>query len=368
MAVVGKASARLQGVQALRGLAVLMVMSVHLFEVELKYTNGPRVFDRWAHFNMVGVDVFLVISGFVLTYLALGHFQDRHYWRSFVYARITRVYPVYILYTLALVPIFLIKPTLFNASEGHHVNLVTSLLLLPDVTLPLIPVAWTLHHEIYFYLVFALMLLWPQALLARSMLIWLVVTVALIAWGVMTPREEQSGIQRVLVNPINLEFLLGMVAALLIKGGERRGAWQAILIGLVWLVLGHLFYLDLYGVHWVDIYWRVALLGVPAVLIIYGVVVLELRGQWVLAPSLTWLGDAAYSVYLTHLLVMSLVGRIWAALGLSGWPAHIVFLLLVMGVALLAGKLAYDIVEKPMLRALRRWEPRRAALPSASAS
>src|SRR5690606_24991987 len=121
----------------------------------------------------------------------------------------------------------------------------------------------------YFYLVFALMLLWPQSSLQRAMLIWLAVSMALIAWGLMSPRDEQGGFQRVLVNPINLEFLLGMWAAVLVKGGEHRFGWWALWGGVAWLVGGHLLYLAWYSVHWVDIYWRIPLLGMPATLIVY---------------------------------------------------------------------------------------------------
>lgn len=350
---------RLSGVQGLRGLAVLMVMVVHIFQLEVKYSKGPHLFDEWIHFCILGVDLFLAISGFVLTYLAFNQFASRGYLKSYTYNRITRVYPVYLLYTAALVPIFLIQPTLFNAAEGHQVNLLRTMLLLPDVHLPLIPVAWTLHHELYFYVVFGLMLLLPQSRLLWCIAAFTLVTAALSGYGYTVPRATQGAFEKVFVNPINFEFIFGMVAAYLIYRGERRWAWAAIVGATLWAFASWGIYLAQTGKWWVGDYARVVVYGIPSALFLYGIVALELQRKMVFAKSLVWIGDAAYSIYLTHIVTLAVAGRLWRTIGIPGLLPHILFLAAAWGLGLLIGKICYDRIEKPMMDYVRRFDPAR---------
>lgn len=351
--------ARLIGIQSLRGVAVLMVILVHLHHTEAKYSHGPIVLGAWNSFGISGVDIFLVVSGFVLTYLAFGHFGRPEYVRAYAFARISRVYPVYMLLTALLVPLYLLVPALFNSVEGNQVNLLRSLLLIPDVRLPLIPVAWTLHHELYFYLVLGAMLYLPERQLPKATLAWLLVTAGLIALGQLTPRPQQGAFERVLVNPINLEFILGMTVAWAVVHGPRRGAWPCIVLALVGEALGYALWLSLTGEYWVGDFWRVWVFGLPAALFIYGIVLLETQRGKVFLPWLAWIGDAAYSIYLCHLMVLVVLGRLWGGLGIPGWPAHLAFLALSIAAALGVGCLSFRYFEQPMLRWFRRHDPTR---------
>jgi len=355
--------ARLIGVQSLRGVAVLLVIMVHLHHTELKYAKGPLLLGEWNSIGIAGVDIFLVVSGFVLSYLAFGHFGQRQYVRAYGYARVSRVYPLYVLLTAMLIPLYWMSPALFNAVEGHQVNLLRSLLLIPDVRLPLIPVAWTLHHELYFYIVFAVMLLLPERQLPKAVLAWLLVSLALIGWGQGIPRADQGAFQRVLFNAINLEFILGMGAAWAVARGPRRGAAACLWLALLWLPLAYAAWFSLTGEYWVSDLWRVWVFGVPATLLIYAIVCRELERGIVWWPRLAWIGDGAYSIYLTHLMVLVLFGRLWAMLGLEGLPANVMFLALSSAVALGIGYTVYLKVEKPMLRWARLHDPTRSMGP-----
>lgn len=351
---------RLQSIQGLRGLAVLLVILVHLHHTELKYHHGITLSGPWISFGISGVDIFLVVSGFVLTYLAFGHFEDRRYLQSYAYARVTRVYPVYMLLTLLLIPIYLAVPALFNASEGNQVNLWRSLFLVPDVHLPLIPVAWTLHHELYFYIVFAFMLLLPERQLLKAMTVWLVVILGSVAVGLQTPRDAQGAFERVLVNPINLEFILGMGAAWALVHGPRVGVRSCLVLACAILVTGYAAWVSLTGSWWVSDFWRVWVFGVPATLLVYALVRLERDHGVVRLARLAWIGDGAYSIYLTHLMVIVVIGRVWKEIGIEGLLAHVFFLSASLAIALGFGYLFYLRVEKPMLAFARRHDPTRA--------
>jgi len=351
--------ARLIGIQSLRGFAVLLVIMVHLHHTELKYSHGPQVLGAWNSIGIAGVDIFLVVSGFVLTYLAFGHFGQRHYAAAYAYARVSRVYPVYMLLTALMLPLYLSVPALFNAAEGHEVNLLRSLLLIPDVRLPLIPVAWTLHHELYFYLVLGAMLMLPERHLPKAILAWLLVTTALIAYGLQTPRPLQGAFERVLFNPINLEFILGMMVAWAVVHGPQRGATACICIAFAGLAIGYAIWFRLTGEYWVGDFWRVWVFGLPAALFIYGIVMREQQQGQVLLPGLAWIGDAAYSIYLTHLMVLVVLGRLWGEFGPAGWPAHLIFLAGSVAVALGVGWCSFTYAEQPMLKWCRRIDPTR---------
>lgn len=364
---------RLYGIQGLRGLAVLMVFSVHLYEVERKYSHGPRVFGDWIHLSNFGLDLFFVISGFVLTFLAFGHFAERSYLKSYAYNRVTRVYPTYLLYTLPLVPVYLFKPTLFNATDGHQVDLFRTLLLLPDVTLPLIPVAWTLHHELVFYVLFAGVLLFSERLLPRFIALGFAGMAVLATFGALIPRAEQGAFARIVLNPINFDFLMGMVLAWLIHKGERRAALPCLLLGVAAAVGGYFGFYALTGADWIGNYHAHQLLGLPAgyhalyvfglpaALVVYGIVALEMEKGWVFGRAIAWIGDASYSIYLTHVMVIVLAGRIWGSVGVPGWPAHLAFLLATTAIGLGLGTLAYHLFEKRMTQFFRQHDPARRA-------
>lgn len=350
---------RLVGIQSLRGVAVLLVVMVHLHHTELKYSQGPHLLGAWNSIGISAVDIFLVVSGFVLTYLAFGHFGRAGYAKTYAYARISRVYPLYMLLTALLIPLYLWQPTHFNAAEENQVNLLRSLLLVPDVRLPLIPVAWTLHQELYFYVVFGAMLLLPERFLPKAMLVWLLVSAALVGWGAFIPRDEQGAFERVFFNAINFEFILGMAAAWAVARGPRLGARACLWLAAVWVVLAFALWLVLTDEYWVSDFWRVWVYGVPAALFVYGIVCLELQGRGVFWPRLAWIGDGAYSIYLTHLMVLVAAGRVWVWLGMSGWLPHLFFLTGSVAVALAVGYAIFLYIEQPMLRWSRRHDPTR---------
>lgn len=352
---------RLIGVQGLRGLAVLLVILVHLHHTEERFVSGAAWLGAWNSLGIAGVDIFLVVSGFVLTYLALGRFGDAQHVKAYVYARVTRLYPMYMLLTLLLVPVYLAAPELFNTTEGHRVNMWRSVFLVPDVHLPLIPVAWTLHHELYFYIVLTVMLMFAERHLPVLIFAWAAVTTALVVWGLTVPRAQQGAFERVLFNPINFEFILGMSAAWSFRRrrAARAAAPAVAVLALLWVMVGVALWVGLTGEWWVSDFWRVWVYGVPATLLIWSIVAMELDRGWVFMRPLAWIGDGAYSIYLTHLMVLVVLGRAWQELGLQGNWQNPVFLALSIAVALYFGYTLFLRVEAPILRWLRLHDPLR---------
>ncbi|MEA2116633.1 MAG: acyltransferase, partial [Thermodesulfobacteriota bacterium] len=137
-------SNRIKNIQALRGVAVLLVVFFHMVTIEKKYGGTNTLLSDYFQFGMFGVDLFFVISGFVMVTVSRGKFQQPRQAATFLYHRISRIYPMYWFYSLLVLAVFLLQPSFVNSSQFGQVNILASFLLLPQKHLPLLMVGWTL--------------------------------------------------------------------------------------------------------------------------------------------------------------------------------------------------------------------------------
>jgi peptidoglycan/LPS O-acetylase OafA/YrhL len=134
----------------LRGIAVLLVAFSHLLLIEKKY-GGNSIIPEFVLFGASGVDLFFVISGFVMVTITREKFRKPMEALKFIYHRVIRIYPVYWIYSVLVLIVFLIQPSWVNSAQGNQVDIVSSFLLLPSNNLPLVNVGWSLVHEVYFF-------------------------------------------------------------------------------------------------------------------------------------------------------------------------------------------------------------------------
>ncbi|MFI3222011.1 MAG: acyltransferase [Methylococcaceae bacterium] len=344
---------KIVNIQALRGIAVLLVILYHLIKIEGKYGHGNTVLPVFLSIGMSGVDLFFVISGFVMVTITRGWFQNTGAIRRFLYHRLTRIYPAYWFYSLLVLVVFLIKPEMVNSSQGGQMNIFASFLLLPQELLPLLAVGWTLIHEMYFYLMFALLLLFPERWLLSLLMIW---GVGAIGVGVALPLTGNPFVQ-VITHPLTLEFIAGCVIARIyfLKQYSSSG-WYFLVLALIWWLVG-------YGIHAVQGYgleptgWlRVLLFGIPAALVVYALVNIERATEQKLPYWLVLIGNASFSIYLSHVLVISALGRIWGGLAIVSYGGNIAALLVILLSVLAIGILSYQILERSLLRFTQRFE------------
>ena len=149
---------KINNIQGLRGIAVLFVGFFHLLLIEEKYDKNT-IIPKLISFGISGVDLFFVISGFVIVMVTRGQFRKADSAIKFIYHRLSRIYPIYWIYSSLVLALFLFKPSWVNSAQGNQVDIVSSFLLLPQNLLPLINVDWSLIHEMYFYCFFFLLLL-----------------------------------------------------------------------------------------------------------------------------------------------------------------------------------------------------------------
>jgi exopolysaccharide production protein ExoZ len=203
---------------------------------------------------------------------------------------------------------------------------------------PLIVPGWTLNYEMFFYLLFAAVLLLPQRLRPLALTTVLAGLVALRPLG-----DVANPLWATYTNSLLLEFAAGVWLGKAWSEGRlpRRGvALAAIALGLAGFAAAAISGVDVDRA-------RVLIWGVPAFLLVAGAVSLERAGPIPAWPPLRALGDASYSLYLVHGLAISAVFRLMQMAGVTSTPVLFAGSL-VAGVA--AGLAAYQLAEKPLMK------------------
>lgn len=350
---------KFEGIQAARAIAACGVVACHLLGYETKYLSGPPVASTLCRSGMAGVDLYFVISGFIITTMCAGRFRQRGQARHFLVQRMVRIYPAYWVWCLAVLAVFTLQPGMVNSSHGRP-DVVRSLLLLPQQNLPLLLVSWTLVYEMFFYLMFTGALRWlREEDLSRVLIAWAAVVV--VGHIALAPNEAQP-LLNLVFSPLLLEFILGCTVALHIGGVGRRAGIGSLFLGLAGFAAGTIA-LATRGEPFPLGWTRVLIYGASSALFVTGIVALERAGQRRVPRLLVALGDASYSLYLSHVPVIAVVGLAWRRLAVAPPPGlHVAALVSGFAVALVAGVASFRLVELPLLRASRRLV--RVAMPS----
>jgi len=349
---------KIQNIQALRGVAVLLVLARHLLVMEINYGGGNVWLPEILKAGDGGVDLFFVISGFIMVHISRGRFQRPGAFGSFLYRRAARIFPLYWVFSFVLLAVFFVAPAWVPAMQKGQVDLFASFLLLPQFVLPLLGPGWTLEHEVYFYLMFAVALLLPERWLSQFLLLWGLGVAA--GYNIYSTNQALLGNAtiKMITNPLTIEFVLGACVALAIRGGWRRGDWLCLIGGALLLPVSLLWIdpLDVEGLRFFSF-------GLPTLLIVYGAVSLESRSRFQFPRWLQAIGDASFSIYLSHILVVSALGHIWRTIGQRALWDHALAILIMIAAALGCGLAIYRWIEQPLLRACQSWEPQRLRLP-----
>ena len=340
---------RLSNIQALRGLAAFLVMLAHLAIIERKYSQDTLL-PEILGFGLSGVDIFFVISGFIMVYVThkwAG--QAARHIPEFLYARITRIYPLYWAVSAALLIVYLIRPEWVFASSGLEPNILKSFLLWPDKAYPMLEVGWTLIHEMGFYFIFALILIASRRLRPLLICVW----AALVIGGYAIGLHTHGPLTAIIFHPLSLEFCGGaLLGYWLLKPARLTTAAPLLIASLVFFIASifiHIMTGQIYpGIGWM----RPATFGVAAIVLVLASYLFEQQGKTAPRWSVI-LGDWSYALYLTHVLSLSLIGRIWAGFDRPGVLDNLIMLPLMLIAALIVAGLAHKLIEVPIMRATK---------------
>ncbi len=347
---------RVNSLQALRFLAALGVVYTHTCHQVMAWDfGGATKPDYLIDIGAAGVDVFFVLSGFVIARTGpLANPPPSG--RMFFWRRLSRVAPLF--WTMSLPIIAMSIPE--HAFSWAKMS--ATFLFWPaagqKIVLPFLTVGWTLGFEMIFYSAMAFVLV--DGRLRRNFIILVAVT------AVIVVIRHFSGWNplRILGNAIFLEFVFGVLLAFAwpwLRNADLRLGWLLLGAGLCGfltdVVLGfgdavewQAVLLDTNALH------RVFVFGLPAAAIVVGALICDrvLRGPAIELCS--HLGDASYSIYVTHVFSTVVICQLWAKMFDHRWPVA-------QAIAMVAGAVgggvaAYRLVERPIQRDLKQFTKR----------
>ncbi|GGM02589.1 acyltransferase family protein [Pseudomonas asuensis] len=326
----------LVSLQALRALAAWLVVFHHFMQVFFDFRSDTLVGHLLSTRGQVGVDIFFVLSGFVIYISTAGRTMPTF---RFMVNRIARIVPAYWLYTAITAGIIYFAADVMPVYGVASKELLLSLFFIPSQNpggfglYPTLPVGWTLNYEMLFYLLFALSFKAPER--------WRLWIVSLLVVGVSVASADQPFISHFYHNPIMYEFLLGMGIGVLYRKGLIPQSLK-----VAPLVAGFSIATILHFDAGND--WRLLTWGLSSALLVASCIAMEplFAGNRVLKA----LGDWSYSVYLIHVIVLWL-GDYWLhhRVGLNPYGT----LLLCLPVILLLSWLSFEFIERRMTRKVK---------------
>lgn len=333
-------------VQALRALAAVIVAIGHAF-IELPKLAGYDGGEALSFNHGFGVDIFFVISGFIMVYTSRSRFGVPGAGRSFLLARFLRIAPIYWTMTLLLLLAAYAFPTTVSAASLDAPHILASLFFVPLLNengdlLPLLTIGWTLNYEMFFYLLFALALLLPRSTGMMS----LFATFGALALAGIFVSQDMPQIW-FWTRSIILEFAFGVAIGLLAARLGRTAPALLLLsmaAGAIGFLLG----------HWLphQLLPRFLALGLPATALVAGAVGLDLQGRSISPPLIAALGEASYSLYLSHMFVIRLLRVLWNRLALA--PDAVLFCAAAIVLSCLVALALARAVELPLHDYCRR--------------
>jgi exopolysaccharide production protein ExoZ len=347
-----KQSDRLYSVQALRAMAAGLVVIFHArafaYPYQEKYGLAPAFLCDFKILHLLGgfgVDLFFVISGFVMTYIMWNEPRSAKSIWPFLKRRLMRIIPIYWFYTFFLVALGLSLPKLFTETIDLA-TVLRSLFLIPYTPVganpaPILAVGWTLSFEMYFYALVAIGMFIPRRTFIIALGVYFTV------WA-LTPLfvKSSSAIFGVASNLLVFEFYFGMLicAAFMSRGSFNKIlGWCALTLGIVMLALETYFLEPPFSSR--GLVW-----GLPASCIVIWFISRERNGSFMRFSLWQALGASSYTLYLTHFIILAALGRIGYALGLMPHIPTDLYIVLTSIFCLIAGHILYLAVERPLGR------------------
>ena len=357
----GQTVAVVQNIQVLRFLAAFLVALHHTLPPNVHpahYANIPAFVTHISLFGFAGLDLFFVISGYIMAQTTQWGEPGPRAGAEFVTRRFLRIYTGYW-------PVFLLvlaMSTAWGVWQDPNISNWASFWLLPQYKYKL-NVAWTLTYELYFYLLVGCMLVFTRrhttAIMAVLFALLLVRVLVQLAQGFY----EEANVPAIrllpdmlFTSPLILEFMAGFLLQRLLSRHPRQRVLPWLLFTMAAWALA--WYAERLGAG------MAAFLGFPIRALCLGGASLGLLALAVITPEwrgwpmrlMQKLGDASYALYLLHIpLLVILYGKLFPLVdGLLWWCGGKVTLLLYLLTCLVVSWAYFRWVETPLHRLSRK--------------
>src|SRR5579875_525850 len=335
------ASRKYSGLQVLRITAAFMVLVMHsMFFASERLKPGFHIWGQGA----TGVDIFFVLSGFVMVYSSTKLFNAPGGWKTFARRRIIRIIPMYWLATSVKLAVMLLSAGLILHARGNAAYVIESYLFIPcrdssGTPGPLLGVGWTLYFEMFFYALFT------AALFLRTNIYrfagWILIPLGL---GAFLYKPDWPVALFYLNNTRLFEFFYGMLIARICLTRKKTFPLSLSLPLMAAGIAGLL-------APWPEAYHVPGLAdGASAAALIFAMASVEDRLSRI--PRIVlYLADASYAIYLFHPLIAPAAPLLLMKMHLIH-PWLSVAISVFSGLA--AGAIIHSLIEAPLTQWLQR--------------
>ncbi|MCF6317702.1 MAG: acyltransferase [Proteobacteria bacterium] len=351
--------------QFLRAIAALSVVlfhtSAHYFAIGGE-TSG-NLFSIFKQFGYAGVDVFFVISGYII-WVSTRKVNGFKGVLSYLYNRAARIYLGYWPYFLIiLVVAYFYAPEFlkgvdyigsFFLTQSYHNQL-------------LLNVSWTLKYELYFYLCFAFLIMLPRKYTLKILIFAFFTIVIIQGYGYFVEKiylpenfAKATTFYAFYFSPFCLEFLLGCFAGMYFEKRRIKSLLPLVILGVLVFILA-LYYQQymIDGILASGYYTnqRVILFGTVSMILLLSIIELEKRGIVLLPKTSLLLGGASYSLYLSHTAILYFLYRFGfrdylASLGSN----QMVWMLLIVLLIVAYSIVHYLFIETPLMKLSKKFK------------
>jgi peptidoglycan/LPS O-acetylase OafA/YrhL len=341
-------------IQVLRAIAAFSVVIGHTQRnaILIAAANDREFHPILLDLTEAGVDLFFVISGFVMVYASRKLFAAPGGGWFFLSRRIARIVPLYFSMTTIFLTVMLVSPKLIPVARPELTEILASYFFIPYYRPdehwmhPVYSIGWTLNYEMFFYAIFGCVIALPvkRALTALTLLFC-----ALAIAGVIL--QPAPGVFFFWSRPVILEFVMGAWIGYVYLTEFRttnRAASTLAFAGIAGFALQVMSGVYAHG------YWRPLVWGLPAAAIVAAATLsnwnITSRGLW---RPIVLLGGASYSLYLVHPMAVHAMHLLWDKLGLSDHASDTVFFFVTLVPMPLLAIAIYLCFEKPVTKALQ---------------
>ena len=269
----------ISNLQFLRAFASINVVYFHTLIGSESYGKSTNIFQTLGGWGANGVDIFFVISGFVMIYSQI-HNPKKIY--EFYISRLIRIVPVYWLITIFLVTLYYLLPEIFKSFSLDLKKIISSLFFVSQIItgeFPVINVGWTLEWEILFYLIFGLSLYFKDIKKTIISIFFFMMLIFLFTEKLLFLEFFVGVLIGYVHNKIKLSYLNGLII---------------LIIGIIFLFLSLSSYIVAIELD------RFFIWGIPSAFIVMGAVYCKpIKNSF-----LFYLGNASYSIYLVQILTV----------------------------------------------------------------
>ena len=317
---------RISNVHGLRAFAAFLVVLFHVNLNVIQNGFSEPALHNIFNIGNSGVDIFFVISGFVMI---VSNWEKKISILGFFSRRLARILPLYLILTLTYYLIAVIAPFLIpniNVNFSWFLSSVTFTTAVFGYKAPILGQGWTLEYEILFYVLFSASLVFKKN--SKKLIFIFSAVLFGVLFGIST---------------LFFEFAFGMLAGYLYKKHRFTN-----LQGLILSFLGILLLIS-NSLHLLSEFDRVLTYGIPSFVLVLGLATSKQTDNKILSK----LGDSSYSLYLSQFFIIPLVFKFDNVLQ-KLFTNSTIMVFIVSVLTLIFGHFVYLIVEKPLTKFTRR--------------